>query len=152
MREDRAQLIRVQARAGFYTHASDRILTVTRQKSGDYQRAQPFSDRIGAGRFLNHFVFQPADFLNLDSYHVARLQPFGRIHCGRDSARRAGRNDGARQQGERRRRVSISAKQSKIRCLVFECCRCSPLTQVRSSSLCGSGISSGVTIHGPIGP
>ena len=48
--------------------------------------------------------------------------------------------------------VSMIEKQSKIRWRVFECWRSSPLTSVRSSSVCGSPTSSGVTIHGPVGP
>src|SRR5208283_4530196 len=39
----------------------------------------------------------------------------------------------------------------KIRCFVLESCRISPLISIRMSSACGSGISSFVTIHGPIG-
>jgi hypothetical protein len=48
-------------------------------------------------------------------------------------------------------RCSTSVKQSKIRCWVLLDCRGSPFTQVRRSRLCGSGISSGVTMAGPSG-
>jgi hypothetical protein len=36
-------------------------------------------------------------------------------------------------------------------CAVLPCWRTSPLTRNCIASLCGSGISSAVTIHGPIG-
>ena len=46
---------------------------------------------------------------------------------------------------------SISSGIEKIRLEVLESWRSSPLTHVRSASLCGSGISSAVVIHGPYG-
>ncbi len=49
-------------------------------------------------------------------------------------------------------RCSTSAKQSKIRCFVFESWRSSPFTQVRRRKPCGSPTSSAVVIQGPIGP
>ncbi len=53
-------------------------------------------------------VFEVADFLDLDSYHVARLEPFGGIHRGSHAAGGAGRNDRPRQQGkDRRQRLDL---------------------------------------------
>ena len=48
-------------------------------------------------------------------------------------------------------RCSTKSKQLKIKFLVLEDCLCSPLTSVIKSRLCGSLISSGVTMAGPKG-
>ena len=49
-------------------------------------------------------------------------------------------------------RISTWRKQSKISWSVLDFWRSSPLTNVRIPSACGSPTSSGVVIHGPIGP